>query len=377
MIYADYAATTPVDPRVLETMLPYLQNEFYNPSSLYPASRGVRAAVENARAQIAALIDCDADELIFTSGGTESDNLAVKGTALHPDNHKRHIITTAIEHHAVTESCEWLEEQGFRVTYLGVDRFGRVSAGELREAMCPDTFLVSVMWVNNELGTVQDIPALSRIAHEGGALFHTDIVQALGTQRIAVRESDIDLMSLSSHKIYGPKGTGALYVRRGTALHPMQSGGQQELFLRGGTENVPGIIGFGKAAELIQNEREECVRTLRKYKEKIIKAAESWDGVLIDSPTDCTADSILHLAFRDIEAEGMTFWLAQRGVAVSMGSACNTMSVEPSHVVKAIGLAPEYERGCLRLSFGRGVTEEQVDELIEAVHGVMVQMRER
>ena len=377
MIYADYAATTPVDPRVLETMLPYLQNDFYNPSSLYGESRRVRSAVEAARAQIASLIDCDADELIFTSGGTESDNLAVKGTALHPENHKRHIITTAIEHHAVGESCEWLEKMGFRVTYLGVDRYGRVSAEELREAMCPDTFLVSVMWVNNELGTVQDIPVLSRIAHEGGALFHTDIVQALGTQRIAVRGSDIDLMSLSSHKIYGPKGTGALYVRHGIPLHPMQSGGQQELFLRGGTENVPGIVGFGKAAELIQNEREECVSALRKYKEKIIKAAGGWDGVLINSPTDCTADSILHLAFRDIEAEGMVFWLSQRGVAVSMGSACNTMSVEPSHVVKAIGLAPEYERGCLRLSLGRGITEEQVDGLIEAVHDVMFQMREQ
>lgn len=362
MIYADYAATTPVDPRVLETMLPYLQNEFYNPSSLYPASRGVRAAVENARAQIAALIDCDADELIFTSGGTESDNLAVKGTALHPDNHKRHIITTAIEHHAVTESCEWLEEQGFRVTYLGVDRFGRVSAGELREAMCPDTFLVSVMWVNNELGTVQDIPALSRIAHEGGALFHTDIVQALGTQRIAVRESDIDLMSLSSHKIYGPKGTGALYVRRGTALHPMQSGGQQELFLRGGTENVPGIIGFGKAAELALAAAGAYV-ALAPLRDKLVELLRAGGAeVVVNGAAAPRLPHVLNMRVPGVRAEDLLHLLEPAGLLCSAGSACTSSHPAPSHVLLAMGLTDAQARESLRISLSRYTTAEDVEQ---------------
>ena len=375
MIYADYAATTPLDSRVLDAMLPFLREDFYNASALYLAARQVRAAVENARAQVAALIGCESDEIIFTSGGTESDNLAVKGIALHPSQTKRHIITSSIEHHALLESCAWLERFGFSVTYLPVDRYGRVSPDELAAAMTPDTFLVSVMWVNNELGTVQDIPTLAAVAHRGGALFHTDIVQALGTQRVSARGCGADLMSLSSHKIYGPKGMGALYVKRGTPLSQIQNGGQQEDYLRGGTENTAGIVGFGEAARLLALEREEMLPRLRRWKEMLLQAASGWEGVLIDSPLDCTADSVIHLAFRDIEAEGMLFWLSQRGVQVSMGSACNTKSVEPSHVVRAIGLPPEYARGAMRISLGRGMTDEKMGGLIAAIHDIMNQMR--
>ena len=375
MIYADYAATTPLDSRVLDAMLPYLREEFYNASALYPAARQVRAAVEDARAGIAGLLGCESDELIFTSGGTESDNLAIKGIALHPEQKNRHIITSSIEHHALLESCEWLERFGFTTTYLPVDRYGRVSAADLEKAMTPDTFLVSVMWVNNELGTVQDIPALAAAAHRGGALFHTDIVQALGTQRVSAYECGADLMSLSSHKIYGPKGMGALFVKRGTPLSQIQNGGQQENYLRGGTENTAGIVGFGEAARLLAKEREGMLPQLRRWKEMLLREASGWDGVLIDSPLDCTADSVIHLAFRDIEAEGMLFWLAQRGIQVSMGSACNTKSVEPSHVVRAIGLPAEYARGAMRISLGRGMTDEKMTELISGIREIMNQMR--
>lgn len=373
MIYADYAATTPVDRRVVSSMQPYLEMSFYNPSSLYPAARQVRQAVEQARRQVGDLIDAADGRVIFTSGGTESDNLALIGTALHPDNHKRHLITSAVEHHAVLESCAWLERMGFRVTYLPVDAYGRVDPEELRRAIDADTFLVSVMWVNNEVGAIADIETLAGIAHEAGVWFHTDAVQAMTTQNVTTKS--VDLLTLSSHKIYGPKGAGALYVRDGVPIAPILHGGQQEGYLRGGTENVPAIVGMGKAAQLLQGERETLADDLARWKRRLIDRFSGMDGLRINSPIGISADSVLHLAFEDIEAEGLLFWLSKVGVAASMGSACDTARVEPSHVVRAIGLPESYARGCLRLSFGRGLDDHLVDALADRVQTAVARMR--
>lgn len=367
MIYADYAAATPLDPMVSEQMLPYLTEYFYNPSALYPQARQVHGAVERARGQAADLIGAPAERIIFTSGGTEGDNLAVLGTALHAGQHKRHLITSSIEHHALLETCVWLEQRGFRVTRLPVDSRGLVDPHDLQAAMTEDTFLVSIMWVNNELGTIQDIPELARIAHAGGAWFHTDAVQAVATQEIDVEAAGIDLLTLSSHKFYGPKGAGALYVREGVPLCPMQHGGQQEHQLRGGTENVPALIGMGAAAQRLKERAEAMRADMKRWKTRIIQELAVVDGIRIDSPPECSADSILHLSFYGIEAEGMLFWLARAGIQVSMGSACNSLSVEPSHVVRAIGLSEEWARGGIRLSLGCGLTDEKVGELIKGL----------
>lgn len=361
MLYADYAATTPVDPRVAQKMMDCLTEQFYNPSSLYPQARGVRNAVEEARAQILALLEAEEGSILFTSGGTEADNLALLGTALHPDNHKRHLITTAIEHHAVLETCAFLERQGFRITYLPVDRWGRISLQDLESAITEDTFLVSVMWVNNELGTIQDIPAIGRIAHEHGLLFHTDAVQAMTSQPVTVK--DVDLLTLSSHKIYGPKGTGALYVGPKVLLTSQIHGGQQEQHLRGGTENVPGIVGFGEAARLLREERSALVREVKECKSLLLNVLSGLEGVQVNSPLGVTADTVLHFSVRNAQAEGLLLRLAMAGVMASMGSACNTQSVEPSHVVKALNIPPEYAQGCIRLSFGKGFSREQAEEL--------------
>ena len=368
MIYADYAATTPTDPRVTACMQPYLSEQFYNPSSIYPDARKVRAAVERAREQAARLLGAQPEHVFFTSGGTESDNLAILGTALHPSNRKRHIITSAVEHHAVLESCAWLERFGFRVTYLAVDRFGSVSPEALAEVMGPDTFLVSIQWVNNEIGTIQDIPALARAAHEGGAWFHTDAVQAIATQPVSV--DAIDLLTFSSHKIYGPKGAGVLYVREGVPLAPLIHGGQQEKSLRGGTENVPALIGMGAAAELLAAERAQHTVQLKRWKKMLLDRLEGLRGVQVNSPAGITADNVLHFSVKNREAEALLLRLLQKGVQASMGSACDTERVEPSHVVWAIGLPEDYARGSIRLSLGMRMNDHEIDELADAVCAV-------
>lgn len=365
MIYADYAATTPPDPRVIACMQPYLSEQFYNPSSVYPNARKVRAAVEYAREQTAQLLGAPLERIFFTSGGTESDNLAVLGTALQPSNRKRHIITSAVEHHAVLESCAWLERFGFRVTYLPVDRFGRVSPEALAEAMRPDTFFVSIQWVNNEIGTIQDIPALARVAHEGGAWFHTDAVQAMAAQSVSVEAPD--LLSFSSHKIYGPKGAGVLYAREGVPLVPLVHGGQQERHLRGGTENVPALVGLGAAAELLTKERAQHTVQLKRWKQLLLDRLGVLDGVRVNSPAGISADNILHFSVRHIEAEALLLQLLQKGVQASMGSACDTERIAPSHVVRAIGLPEEYAHGSIRLSLGMGMNDRMIDELATAV----------
>ena len=358
MYYFDFAATTPVDPRVADEMDLWLRGNCCNASSLYSSGKEAGMAVKTARERVAALVDAEPDNIIFTSGGTEADNTALISAALWGRKQGRNrIVVSAIEHHAILETVEFLESLGISVTVLPTDGEGRISADKLRSFLSDDVALVSVMWVNNEIGTVQDIPALAAVSHEFGALFHTDAVQALPTQNVSLKAGGADMISVSSHKIYGPKGCGALIIRNGLPFYPFMHGGQQESGRRGGTENVACIAGFGKAAELLKKVRGENVSEMARHREQMIMKFKD-AGARINSPAD-GSPSILNIAFKDVEAEGMLFFLNMEDICVSMGSACNSKSVEPSHVIRAIAVPEEYARGCLRLSFGHGQTDEE------------------
>lgn len=374
MMYFDFAATTPMAASVKKAMEPYLTDCFYNASSLYRGGRTAAEAVSHAREQVAALVCAEPEQVIFTSGGTEADNMAVLCGALAGKKQGRsRVVVSAIEHHAVLSSAEYLEELGFSLTVLPVDAWGRVDARALERVMDDRVALVSVMWVNNELGTVQDVPALAEVAHRYGALFHTDAVQAVGTQEICFAQCGADLMSISAHKIYGPKGCGALITRSGLRLPPLIHGGQQESGRRGGTENVGAIVGFGAAAAALRESRGGDVSQMRRLRELLLELLRD-EGIRINSPAD-GAPSILNVAFRDVEAEGMLFYLGMEDICVSMGSACNSQSVEPSHVIQAIRVPPEYARGCIRISLGHGVTEENCRALAHRLMELAQQLR--
>ena len=365
MIYFDHSATTPVAPKVFEAVKPYLNTCFYNASSLYAGGREAAAAISKARESVAELINASPDEIIFTSGGTEADNTAIISTAVSGREQGRNkIVVSCIEHHAILDSCEYLRKLGFEIEYLKVDRYGIVNADDIRRAVDSRTAILSLMYVNNEIGSIQDIRTACDIAHENGALFHTDCVQALTNRSVNFHELGADLMSISSHKIYGIKGCGALVVKKDVDFAPFMHGGQQESRKRGGTENVPGIVGFGKAAEMLLNSRDDDIENMLRHKKYLIERLEA-DDVLINSPIGSTSPSILNVAFKNVEAEGMLFFLGRDGICVSMGSACNSKSVEPSHVIRAINLPEEYMRGCIRISFGHGQSDEDCSLLAE------------
>lgn len=374
MIYADYSSTTPADLSVVEKAMPYFTAEFYNPSNVYSSSKNVKQEIEKAREIVARYIHAENDEVIFTSGGTESDNMAIIGVALHKENRKKHIIISEIEHKAVLDSAKYLEEHGFRVTRLNVDSVGRVAPETLLNAIDDDTFLVSVMYVNNEIGTVQEIESLAEIAHEHGALFHTDAVQAMTSQEIDVSASKIDLLTFSAHKIYSIKGAGVLYVKNGVKISPIIHGGQQEGYRRGGTENVPSIIALGRAVEILKEEREKHKENMTRWRKYLVEEFSKLDYVKIVSPID-GACSVLNVAFKDIEAEGLMFLLAREGIMVSMGSACNSKSVEPSHVIRAINLSECFARSCIRISLGRGLNDTLVEQLKEKIISMAESLR--
>ncbi|HOI57870.1 MULTISPECIES: cysteine desulfurase NifS [unclassified Methanoculleus] len=377
LVYLDHAATTPTRPEVARAMLPYFSERFGNPSSLYALAREAKEAVEEARGRVAAAIGAAPEEVFFTSGGTEADNWAIKGVAAANRKKGDHIVTSSIEHHAVLHPCRALEKQGYRVTYLPVDEFGRVEPGAVEEAITDKTILVSVMAANNEIGTVQPVAAISEIAHDHGVLFHTDAVQAIGAIPVDVDAMGADLLAISAHKFGGPKGTGALYIRRKTRIGTFMDGGAQERGRRAGTENVPGIVGMGRAIELAVGEMPQNAPRLAAMRDRLIRGILDAvpDTRLNGHPTERLANNV-NVAFRYVEGESILLMLDALGIAASTGSACTSASLEPSHVLTACGLPPEHAHGSLRLTLGHRNTEEDVDYVLEVLPGIIGRLRE-
>ncbi|MGH9756641.1 MAG: cysteine desulfurase family protein [Candidatus Acidiferrales bacterium] len=374
--YLDYNATTPVDKLVLEAMLPYFADNFGNASSIHSPGQQARAAVDHARASIAALIGAKPAEIVFTSGGTEADNLAIFGVVAASPASRKHVITTAIEHHAVLHSCQALESQGMEVTYVPVGCDGIVDPADIRRALRPETILISVMHTTNELGTVQPVEEIGRMAAEADVFFHCDAVQAAGKLPVDVNRIGTDLLSLSAHKIYGPKGVGALYVRSGTPLAPQFHGGHHERDVRPGTENVTGIAGFGKAAQLArQNLAEESARiaALRDHLENTL--IERIPSVAINGSAENRVPNTSTLVFPGAGGEALVIALDLMGVACSTGAACSSGAVEPSHVLLAIGLSPDDARSSLRFSLGRFTTPQEIEMAIEAIPAAVHRLR--
>ena len=376
VIYLDNAATTQVLPEVLQEMLPYFTEDFGNPSAVYTFASGAKGAVDKAREQVAKLIGAKPEEIYFTAGGSESDNWVLKATAEAYKEKGRHIITTAIEHHAILHTCQWLEQQGFEVTYLPVDEKGVVSPQEVEKAIRPDTILISVMAANNEIGTIEPLREIGAIAKEHGILFHTDAVQAFGHIPLDVEALNIDMLSASGHKIHGPKGVGILYIRKGVKIRSFVHGGAQERKRRAGTHNVPGIVGMGKAAELAGTHMQENNEKIVALRNHLI------DRVLKEIPyTRLNGHEINRLpnnanfCFRFIEGESMLILLDQKGICGSSGSACTSGSLDPSHVLLAIGLPHEIAHGSLRLTLSEKNTLEEIDYTVDQLKAIIERLR--
>jgi cysteine desulfurase len=373
-IYLDHSSTTQVKPEVAEAMYPYFSGKYGNPSSLYAIGREAKKAMEEARQKVADLIGAKKEEIFFTGSGTESDNLAIKGIAYKNRGKGAHIITSSIEHHAVLNTCKYLEKQGFDVTYIPVSREGLVNPDDVEKAVTDKTILISIMHANNEIGTLQPIREIGELAKKNKIPFHTDAVQTAGKIPVNVDELNADLLSLSAHKIYGPKGVGALYIRKGTILEPMLHGGGHERNIRPGTENVPGIVGFGKAAELAREHlpEEEKLAGLR---DSLIRGIlEIEDSYLNGHPKERLPNNA-NFRFSFIEGESMVLTLDMNGIAASTGSACSSTSLEPSHVLMALGLKPEEAHGSLRLTLGTGNTQEDVDYVVSVLPGIVGKLR--
>lgn len=377
VIYMDNAATTPTKPEVLQEMLPYFTEKYGNPSSIYSIARETKKAVTEARERVAKVLGAQPDEIYFTAGGSESDNWTLKGIAFANKDRGNHIITTKIEHHAILHACEYLEKHGFEVTYLPVDSDGLISIDDLKNAITDKTILVSVMFANNEIGTIEPIAEIGKICREKGIYFHTDAVQAVGNVPINVKDMNIDLLSMSAHKFYGPKGVGALYIRKGVKLHSLIHGGAQERNRRAGTENVPGIVGLGKAIELANENMDEHIKRLTYLRDKLI------DGLLEKVPyTKLNGHRTkrlpgnVNICFRFIEGESILLMLDEKGVCASSGSACSSGSLDPSHVLLAIGLPHEIAHGSVRLTLGDSTTEEDVDYVLDLLPKIIGRLRD-
>ena len=375
-VYLDHNATTPVHPEVFEAMKPYFTETFGNPSSVHEFGRKGRVAIEKARQQIASLINCAPEEIIFTSGGTESDNTAIKGAAWANINKGKHLITSAVEHHAVLESCNHMIDHGFEVTVLKPDGHGFISPGDLQKAIRPDTVLVTIIHANNETGTIQDIPALAEVARQSDVLFHTDAVQSTGKIPYKIDELGVDMLSVSGHKLYGPKGIGLLYIRRGTDLHKFSHGGSHENRRRAGTENVPGIIGLAKAFEIAWRDMQsETVRLKRMTDNFIAGVQDRIDDIHIIGDLTRKVPNTVNIAFEAVEGESIVLSLDMKGIAVSSGSACSSGAVEPSHVVLAHGIRPDLAQGSIRFSFGRYSEENDIDYVLDILEKEIARLR--
>lgn len=375
-IYFDHSATTPVDREVADVMLEYMTDKFGNASSVHAFGREARKAMEEAREKVAALINANPNEIFFTSGGTEGDNLAIKGVAYANRKKGNHIITTAIEHHAIFHTCEFLEKQGFTVTYLPVDENAMIRMEDLKNAITDQTILISVMFANNEVGTIQPIKEIGQLAREKGIYFHTDAVQAAGNYPIDVKELNIDLLTMSGHKFHASKGIGALYIRRGVRIEEIQHGGGHERNMRAGTENVPGIVGLGKAAENAKRDMDKKVAYVKGLRDKLIAGVMAKiPHVKLNGHPEIRMPGNANFSFLFIEGESLLLNLDMKGVAASSGSACTSGSLDPSHVLLAMGLTHEVAHGSLRVTLGKGNTEEDVDYFLEIVPEIVERLR--
>jgi len=374
-IYLDYAATTPTHPDAVKVMEPYFTDAFGNPSSIYSYGQEAKGAIEEAREKVAALIGAHDDEIVFTSGGTEADNFAVKGAAF-ASSERNHIITSAIEHHAVIETCKFLQRHGFEVTYLPVDKDGLVDPYDAKQAITDKTALISVMHANNEIGTIEPIAELAAIAREAGVCMHTDAVQTPGQLPVSVDDLGMDLLSMSAHKFYGPKGVGALYIRKGTRMAAFMHGGGQERNRRGGTENVPGLVGFGKASEIAREAvPEESVR-LTRLRDYLMKSIlEQIDGVRLNGHPTQRLPNNVNVSIDYVEGESMLLNLDLEAICASTGSACSSSTLEASHVLLALGLTHEQAHSSLRFTMGKWTTSEDMDGVLEVLPRIVYKLR--
>jgi len=375
-VYLDYNATTPLAPEVLEVMLPYFREEFGNPSSIHSFGQRAKAALYDARERVASLIGASPNEILFTSGGTEADNLAILGVLEAAEGGRRHLVTSSVEHHAVLNTMKALAKKGVPVTFLKVDRAGRVDPEDLKSALTPGTLLVSIMHANNETGVVQPVAELARLTHQAGAYFHTDAVQSIGKIPVRVRELGVDLLSLSGHKIYGPKGTGALYVRRGVNVRPIFRGGGQERARRPGTENLPGLVGLGRAAQLAETHLAGEPNRVAVLRDRLTEDVLA--RIPGSAPNGVEAErtpNTVNLSFQGVEGETLIIALDLKGCAVSTGAACSSGTVEPSHVLIAMGLSPQQVQGSIRVSLGRYTTAEEIAYFVDVLESVVESIR--
>ena len=375
-VYLDHSATTPVRPEVLAAMLPYFGDKFGNPSSIHSWGRQARTAVDSAREQVASIIGATASEIVFTSAGTESDNLAIRGVAKSMQTKGKHLITSQIEHHAVINTFESLAKDGYEVTYLPCDKYGLIDPDDVRKSIRKDTILISIIHGHNEVGTIEPIEEIGRIAKEHGILFHSDAVQSLGKIPVKVDAMGVDLLTISSHKIYGPKGVGALYVRKGTRIRPQVTGGIHEKGLRAGTENVPGIVGFGAACALAEEEMPEESKRLQALRDKLINGILSNipDTVLNGHPEKRLPHNV-NVSVKYVEGEAMLLNMDLLGIGASSGSACTSGSLEPSHVLLAMGIPHELAHGSLRMTLGKSNTGEDIEYVLEALPPIVEKLR--
>lgn len=376
-VYLDHSATTPVRPEVAKTVSTYMTEKYGNPSSLHSWGREAKEALERAREQVAGVIKAKPEEVFFTSGGTESDNLAIIGAARHYAPKGKHLITTAVEHHAVLDAFHVLEEEGFTVTILPVDESGMVRLEQLRNALTQETILISVMQANNEVGTIQPVEEIGHLAREHGIVFHVDAVQSLGKIPVDVSQLNVDLLSGSGHKIYGPKGTGFLYVKKGVGLDPLLYGGGQESLFRPGTENLAGIVGMGLASELADRDMKEEMEKLARLRDLLVTGLqERISGVSLNGHPEKRVAVNANLSFAGVEGESLLLALDMKGIAASSGSACSSGSVEPSHVLLAMGLEPQRTKGAVRMTLGRDNTEEDIRYVLDTFPPIVNRLRE-
>lgn len=377
IIYLDHAATTPVDPEVLDAMLPYLREKFGSASTLYSLGREAKEAVEEARERVAELIGAQPEEIYFTSGGSEADNWAIFGVAAAKASKGKHIITSKIEHHAVLEPCHALEKQGYSVTYLGVDEHGFIDLDELRNAITEQTILITIMHANNEIGTIEPVEEIGVIAKERGIHFHTDTVQTVGHIPVNVNSINCDSLAISAHKLYGPKGVGAMYIRKGSRVEKLIRGGGQENNRRAGTHNVPGIVGLGKAAELAKTRMAEEAQRITKLRDALIAGVESRiKDVKLNGDRIKRLPNNVNFSFEGVEGESMILLMDMNGICVSSGSACTSGSLDPSHVLMALGLRHEQAHGSLRMTLGKDNTEAHISKVLDILPSVVQRLRE-